>query len=84
MNTINSIYTMNETERHSMDDDAKSKRITGSTIFWWVLGVGIALMIAAYFTGYLTSGGPKGEKRMGSVSKGDTTMSTKSDTTIGN
>jgi len=75
---------MDDIERDSVKDDAKSNRITGSTIFWWVLGVGIVLMIAAYLTGYLTLGGPKGEQRMGSVDKADTTMSTKSDTVIGN
>lgn len=75
---------MDDLERHSMKDEAKSERITGSTIFWWILGVGIVLMIGAYLTGYLTLGGPKGEQRMGTVSKEDTTMSTKSDTTIGN
>lgn len=75
---------MNDIERHSMKDDAKSNRIMGSTIFWWVLGVGIVLMIGAYLTGYLTLGGSKGEQRMGAVNKADTTISTKSDTTIGN
>lgn len=75
---------MNDIERHSMKDEAKSDRINGSTIFWWILGVGIVLMIGAYLTGYLSLGGPKGEQRMGKVTKADTTISTKSDTTIGN
>lgn len=75
---------MDNIERHSVKDDAKSNRITGSTIFLWVLGVGIVLMIGAYLTGYLTLGGPKGEQRIGTINKTDTIMATKSDTVIGN
>lgn len=75
---------MNDLERHSMEDDAKSRKITGATILWWVLGVGLVLFIAAYITGYVSLGGPDGEKRMGAVSKEDSTITTKSDTTIGN
>jgi hypothetical protein len=48
---------MDDIERDSIKDEAKSDRITGSTIFLWVLGVGIVLMIGAYLTGYFTLGG---------------------------
>ena len=75
---------MDDIERNSVKDDAKSNRITGSTIFMWVLGIGIVLMIGAYLTGYLTLVGSEGEQRMGTVNKSDTTMTTKSDTIIGN
>lgn len=74
---------MNNIEKESVKDDAKSQKISASTIFWIVLVVGILLMGFAYFSGYFTVG-EDGGGRMGPVSGKDSAIVTKSDTIQGN
>jgi len=74
---------MNDLEKESIKDETQSRRISASTLLMWVVGVGIILMILAYMGGYITTGGPDGNHRLGAVGKNDSTIVTQSDTVIG-
>jgi len=71
---------MNDIERKSAKDSAESRKYTASKITLTVLIVGIGLMVAAYFTGYITR---SDEQRFGKVQPTDSTIVTESDTTLG-
>ncbi len=74
---------MNNIEKESVKDDAKSQKISASTILWVVLVVGIVLMGFAYYSGYFTAG-EDGGGRMGPVNAKDSAIVTESDTIQGN
>lgn len=71
---------MNDIERKSARDSAESRKYSASKITLTVLLVGIGLMVAAYFAGFVTR---KDEQRFGKVQSTDTTIVSESDTTLG-
>ncbi|WP_164489991.1 hypothetical protein [Runella sp. SP2] len=71
---------MNNIERKSARDSAESRRISASKITLTVLLIGIGLMVAAYFAGFVTR---PNEQRFGKVQTTDSAIVTESDTTIG-
>lgn len=71
---------MNNIERNSVRDSAESRKYSASKITLTVLLVGIGLMVAAYFAGFVTR---PNEQRFGKVQPTDSAIVTESDTTIG-